>query len=126
MVTLTPEAALVTPEKGENERGFGVIEILVSMFLLGIIAIAFLPLLIQAMKTTQLNTTVATATQIVNEQLDAARAQIGSCATLSGYASAALIPTTDPRGVVLTPTVPWSEGALPRRSTRPPRRSRCG
>lgn len=103
MVTLTPEAARVTPDKGADERGFGVIEILVSMVLLGIIAIAFLPLLIQAMKTSQLNTTVATATQMVNEQLDTARSDVSSCATLSIFGGAALAPTTDPRGIVLTP-----------------------
>ncbi|PPL20056.1 type IV pilus modification PilV family protein [Microterricola pindariensis] len=103
MVTRIPEAALVTPERGSDERGFGLVEILVSMLLLSIIAVAFLPLLIQAMKTSQLNATVATATQMVNEQLNTARADISSCATLTIFAGAALAPTTDPRGIVLTP-----------------------
>lgn len=73
MVTLNTEAALIAPEGDADERGFGVIEIVVSMFLLLIIAAAFLPLMIQGYKLSVLNATVATATQLANQQVERVR-----------------------------------------------------
>lgn len=102
MVTLTPEAALVTPEGDADERGFGVVEIVISMFLLLIISAAFLPLLITAVKTSSLNVSVATATQIVNEQLGLARSEISSCSTLTTYGAFTPSPVVDPRGIELS------------------------
>lgn len=79
-----------------DDRGFGIIEIVVSMFLLGLIATAFLPLLIQGLKQSAANATLATATQLANDQIELARAAT-SCADL--------VPTSttvvDPRNVPL-------------------------
>jgi type II secretory pathway pseudopilin PulG len=56
------------------------------MFLLGLLAVAFLPLLITSMQTTVLNSTVSTATQLVEEQMNKLRvvssAGIATCASL--------------------------------------------
>lgn len=89
-----------------DEDGFGLVEIVVSMFMLAILAIAFLPLLIQGYKQTAASTTMATATQLVQQQMESTR----TSNTCTGIGSVVLVPTTtsttvtDPRGVSLTAT----------------------
>lgn len=56
-----------------DDRGFGVIEIVISMFLLGLLATAFLPLLVQGLKQSASNATIATATQLASSQIELAR-----------------------------------------------------
>jgi type II secretory pathway pseudopilin PulG len=101
---MVPQAHRIRASKlARGEDGFGIIEIVVAMFILAIIAIAALPLLVQGLQLTALNATRSTATQLVNDQLELARSQDSTCstvATLSGDAP----PTTDPRGVVLKVT----------------------
>jgi prepilin-type N-terminal cleavage/methylation domain-containing protein len=83
-----------------EDAGFSIIEIVVSMFILAIIAVAALPLLIQGLQVTSLNATRSTATQLVHDQLELARAQDSTCSTiaaLNGDAPSA----TDPRGAVM-------------------------
>lgn len=100
MVTLNTEAALVTAEKDVDERGFGVVEIVISMFLLLIIATAFLPVMIQGHKLSVLNATVATATQLANQQVERVRGA-GSAPNCTAVLTAlnsppAAIPATSP------------------------------
>ncbi|TFB48430.1 prepilin-type N-terminal cleavage/methylation domain-containing protein [Cryobacterium tagatosivorans] len=84
----------------QREDGFGLIEIVVSMFLLALLAVAFLPLLITSMKTTVKNSTIATATQLVSQQMEQARAAGDTCTALTAYGnpSPALAAVTDARG----------------------------
>jgi Tfp pilus assembly protein PilV len=100
---------LVTLDTAKNSSraaradGFGIIEIVVSMFILAIISLAALPVLVQGLQLTALNATRSTATQLMQEQLEYARAQEPTCAAiaaLNGDAASA----TDPRGVVLKVT----------------------
>lgn len=58
--------------KGEN--GFGLVEIVVSILILGLLAISFLPLLVQGVRIAANNRILATATQIVYDELEQARA----------------------------------------------------
>lgn len=92
------EARLLT-----RESGFGLIEIVISMFLLGLLAVAFLPLLITSMQTTVRNSTIATATQLVNQQMEQARAAGNTCTALTAYGSATLASVTDARGTSYQP-----------------------
>lgn len=88
-----------------RESGFGMIEIVVSMFLLGLLAIAFLPLLVTSMKTTVVNSSVATATQLVNQQMDQARAAGATCTLITAFGSAPLSAgPPDERGVSYLPS----------------------
>jgi type II secretory pathway pseudopilin PulG len=91
----------------ESEDGFGLVEIVVSMFLLALLAISFLPLLITSLKVTVSNTTIATATQLVNQDLEIARSIAVTnpyCSTLKTFATAApLAAVSDPRGTVMQP-----------------------
>lgn len=69
-------------------------EIVVSMFILGLIAIAFLPLLIQGVQVTAKNRILATATQLVHDQLERARA-IGTCDGLVAFGADTSQPNAD-------------------------------
>ena len=100
-----------------RESGFGIIEVVISMFLLGVMAVSFIPLFLNSVKDTATNTTIATATQIVNEQIEGARAvrspESGtpSCEDVIQFLNITPAPVVDPRGVTLianwlTPTCP--------------------
>jgi Tfp pilus assembly protein PilV len=92
-----------------NERGFGVIEIVISMFLLALLTLSFAPVLANTVKFTARNTTIATATQIVNQQIEAARAVRSStstaptCHDITQFLLVTPAPIVDPRGVTLQP-----------------------
>lgn len=93
------------------------IEVVVSMFLLALLSVAFIPLLINSWKGTGLNTTIATATQIVNQQIEGARAvrsstaTAPSCADIIQFLQVTLAPVIDPRGVTLVPQ--WDATTCP-------------
>ncbi|RZU64111.1 hypothetical protein EV379_0405 [Microterricola gilva] len=80
----------------EDDSGVGLIEIIIAMMLLAIIAIAILPTLIQGLKLSSANATFASATAIVNGQLEDARSY-KSCAAVTPTNTTA----TDARGVTL-------------------------
>ncbi|WP_241986018.1 prepilin-type N-terminal cleavage/methylation domain-containing protein [Cryobacterium sp. Hz7] len=80
MLQISPGA---NPDRGDP--GFGLIEVVISMFLLSLLTIAFLPLLITAMKTTVLSSTIASASQLVSQQLDAIRAVAPNCAEVGAF-----------------------------------------
>lgn len=86
----------------EPDAGFGLVEIVISMFLLAVLAVAFLPLLIDALRATVRNATTATATQIVSEQLDSLSLLPRTCAALVAFEGASVPTLTDERGTVYT------------------------
>ena len=100
-----------------DDRGFGVIEIVISLFLLGLLAISFIPVLINGWKTSARNTTIATATQLVNQQMNNLRAVRSptsappSCADITAFVAGTLLPSLDPRGVSLQPQ--WDSVSCP-------------
>lgn len=99
------------------EDGFGVIEVVVSLFLLSILSVSFIPLLVNSIKSTGKNTTIATATQIVNQEIEGARAvrspiaTAPSCLDVTTFLSVTIASTTDPRGVTLIPK--WDATSCP-------------
>lgn len=88
-----PEAA--------RDAGFSLVEIVVSMFLIGIIAVSVLPVLIQTLRASALNITVATSAQMLNEEFDAARAAVNNCAQLQSFINETPPSFTDSQKVVL-------------------------
>ena len=86
------------------DGGFGLIEIVVSMFLVALLAMAFAPLLVNSMKTSVRNTTIATGTQVLNGQLDRLRATPPYCDAVTAFGAAAVASTTDSRGITYQPT----------------------
>lgn len=77
-------AAMIERSEQHDEDGFGLVEIVVSMLILGLIAIAFLPLLIQGVMVAQQNRTLATANQLIHDQIEQARS-IGTCDALAAF-----------------------------------------
>ncbi|WP_160141068.1 type IV pilus modification PilV family protein [Cryobacterium shii] len=104
MKTTTRRQESNLQESNLSESGFGLIEIVISMLLLGLLSVAFLPLLVTSMKTTVRNSTIATATQLVNKQMELARAAGSTCAALNIYEDESPLGTvTDARGVTYAP-----------------------
>lgn len=83
-----------------NDEGFGLVEIVVSMFLLALLAVAFLPLLIESLRVSVTNSKVATANQILSEQLDEIALVPRTCAAFDAFESVAIPTVTDERGTV--------------------------
>ena len=63
------------PRESDGTRGFGLIEIVVAMFLLAIVTLAVLPLLVQGLKLSASNATVAAASQLANQQVELLRSK---------------------------------------------------
>jgi len=100
-----------------SKRRFGVIEIAASMFLVGVLLISYIALTIKPVEVIGLNTTIATATQIVNEQIEAARAVRSpaatepSCQDITTFLQVTPAPVKDSRGVTLVPQ--WEPTSCP-------------
>lgn len=86
-----------------DEAGFGLIEIMVSMFLLALLAVFFLPTLIESMRITVTNSTTVTASQLVSAQLDVLRTLNPDCDSVSAFDDMAFPASTDARGTVFQP-----------------------
>jgi Tfp pilus assembly protein PilV len=87
-----------------DESGFGLVEVVVSMFLIAVVAMGMLTFLIQGLKVSADNTNLATGTQLVAQQLELARAASGSCASLRNFAGTAPAAVVDGRGASFQPT----------------------
>lgn len=59
--------------RAPRDSGIGLIEIIISMFLISLLAIAFVPVIISAIRASELNSTSATATRLVSQAIDDAR-----------------------------------------------------
>ena len=72
-------SAIRSAEPVKGMAGFGIVEVIVSMFLLSIMAMAFLPVLVQSLQVSKVNASIATATQLLSADLDRARASGPVC-----------------------------------------------
>ena len=88
----------------DRDKGFSMVEIVVSMFLIGIIAVSVLPVLIQALKASAANITVATSNQMINEEMDAARGAVRNCDELQEFLANTRSPVTDSQNIELRST----------------------
>ena len=86
-----------------DDGGFTLIEVVVAMFLLAIVSTGLIPALIGSLKVSGQNTTIATASQLVSQQLDVARSGPATCSALMNYKIAVLPPVVDARGVSFQP-----------------------
>lgn len=114
------KANRLEPAIGEvriSKRGFGVIAIVVSMIILGVLLTSYIALTIKTVTDTAMNTTIATATQIVNEQIEVARAVRSpastepSCQDITTFLQVPPAPVKDPRGMTLVPQ--WDPTSCP-------------
>lgn len=86
------------------ERGFGLVEIIVSMLLFGLLAMSFLPLLVMAVKASANNARIATASQLAGQQLEQVRAAGDDCASIEAL-DGAQPTTTDEQAVIFQPEI---------------------
>ena len=84
------------------DEGFGMVEVLVSMLILAILSLALLPVLIMGLKQSASNSTLAAATQLVNDRIRAAQALGPVCTSVA--TAAGIMNLTDPRGAELQAT----------------------
>lgn len=84
-----------------ESSGFSLVEVIIAMFLLGIIAIALLPALWQGIVLSSQQSSTATATRYMHSIIDDAR-ENATCAYLASIAS--LPAVSDGRGVSMTTT----------------------
>ncbi|MDJ0375995.1 hypothetical protein [Cryobacterium sp. PH31-L1] len=106
----------VGPIHAEREHGFGVVEIIVSMFLLTVMALALLPLITQALQASIANSTLATATQLVVREMEDMRSLGSQCAALATAAAAhraVFDPAGQPLKSAIDPIVCPAASALP-------------
>jgi prepilin-type N-terminal cleavage/methylation domain-containing protein len=84
------------------DEGFGLVEILVAMGLLSVIALSMLPIFISTLRLSSNNVSLTTATQLVSEQMDVARALAPTCSAVQAYAGETVgMFIEDPKGNVL-------------------------
>ena len=95
--------ATATKHTESDDAGIGLIEIIISMFLLALLATAFLPILVQGLTTSVRTTTIATASQLAGEQLDKLRELGTTCSQVSVFDDVVQAATTDERGTVYQP-----------------------
>ena len=92
-------------ERRPDDAGFGMVEIVVALFMLALLSIAFLPLLIQGLQLSAENATRATATQIAQDRLEFARTQGVDCSDLrTALVSDVESLVQDPRGIAFQVT----------------------
>lgn len=83
----------------DRESGLGLVEVIVSMIILGLLAMAFLPFSLQATTASRDATTLASATRLVSGQLEVARAYTGP-GCLPGWLADDYDALIDRRGVI--------------------------
>ena len=94
---------LTRRETASGDAGIGLIEIIISMFLLALLATAFLPILVQGLITSVRTTTIATASQLAGQQLDQLRELGATCSEVSVFDDTMPATTTDERGTIYQP-----------------------
>ncbi|WP_157157216.1 hypothetical protein [Diaminobutyricimonas sp. LJ205] len=95
-----------TNQTRRNDEGIGLIEIVVSILLLGLLAVSALPLLVASMQTSHRTASLGTATQIVSGQLEQIRAlpKPLACTAVAVLGGPGAI-VTDNRGVEYGPSL---------------------
>lgn len=92
-------APSVAHQLRDSEVGIGLVEIVISMLLLALLATALVPVLLNGLRHASSSATLATATQLANDELERARSWT-QCSDLDPDTYS----ITDARGVELTLT----------------------
>ncbi|WP_431218744.1 type II secretion system protein [Leifsonia xyli] len=81
-----------------EDSGFGIAEVLVAMFLLGLIAVALIPILVQGLRVSTQNAALATATQLANRQIEQVRG-LTACSAITAATTTATAQNVPLKGV---------------------------
>lgn len=100
------------PTQRRSDDGLGLLEIVISMFLIALLAIAFVPVLMAGLRSAESNSTTATASRLASQALEALRARDPqNCSQLALFASGYPITQVDGEGVTIRVTVTVPTGA---------------
>jgi type II secretory pathway pseudopilin PulG len=87
-----------------GDAGFGLVEIVVSMFILALLALSLLPLLVQGVRVAAFNSTQASANRMVHDRIEQGRASESCAAVLSQAGSTTTAPDGRGDSFVITGT----------------------
>ncbi|TFC64589.1 type II secretion system protein [Cryobacterium sp. TMT2-18-3] len=87
--------------RDDPDTGLGLFEILVSMMILALLAVAVLPVLVQGLRSASNNATRATANQFAGQELDLVRTLSPNCTAVSAFDDGPSQVATDARGISL-------------------------
>ena len=63
-------------------KGFGMIEVVVSILILAVISLSLAPVLVQSLRVSQLNSTLVSGNQFVADELDQLSCNVATCSDL--------------------------------------------
>lgn len=81
----------------QDETGLGLVEIVIAMFLLALLAVAFLPLLVASLEASVRNEAAIRANNLLASQLDSVGSTERTCQGLQAWASSPPPPVFDDR-----------------------------
>ncbi len=87
-----------------DDAGLGLLEIVISMFLISLLAISFIPVLIAGLRAAESNSTTATATRLVAQAIDVARTTGANDCADAEFLDDPVIEEVDAQGVTIRVT----------------------
>lgn len=94
-----------------DERGFGLVEVMVAMMLFAIILVAAAPVIVNSMANSARSLAIANATQFANDQIGLARNAQATCETFQAFLAQNPAKASDGRGgdfIVTAEPASWS------------------
>ena len=107
------KAFRISRQRSASDDGFGIAEVLVAMFLLAIIAVAIIPILVQGLRLSVTNATIASATQLANQQVEQVRGLTACSAVVASTTSATVRSVTLQSSRTIGTTCPSSTASYP-------------
>jgi prepilin-type N-terminal cleavage/methylation domain-containing protein len=65
-----------------RSQGFGMIEVVVSILILAVISLSLVPVLVQSLRVSQLNSNLVAGNQFAADELDQLSSNVGTCSDL--------------------------------------------
>jgi type II secretory pathway pseudopilin PulG len=65
-----------------HAKGFGMIEVVVSILILAAISLSLVPVLVQSLRVSQLNSNLVSGNQVVSDELDQLSSNVTTCSDL--------------------------------------------
>jgi type II secretory pathway pseudopilin PulG len=87
-----------------DQSGLGLVEIVIAFAILAIVSLSLIPVLANGISQSASNTTIATASQLANAQINLAAIQPTTCSHFNDYGILTQTTSVDARGVTLVVT----------------------
>jgi type II secretory pathway pseudopilin PulG len=77
-----PPIVAKSMDSGHYSKGFGMIEVVVSILILAAISLSLVPVLVQSLRVSQLNANLVSGNQFVSDELDQLSSNVTTCSDL--------------------------------------------